>query len=186
MSKSRGVPLGLSRSDVDRWWTRIAMTDACAVWMGGIGSDGYGRFTYLDHGKERTVTPHQVAAELAHGPLNEGATILHDCDVRLCCGAWRAGHVRVSTQGENMQQAARRGRARGPRPGLVDVRGPAGQGRAIQTALRASTDRSPAALALVLSAVLADGDPLRDQGALFDLDGLAGDGLGVDGAGVVS
>ena len=70
--------------------------------------------------------------------------------------------MRVGTQGENMRQAVARGRAVGPRPGRVDVRGKAGASRAIQAALRDATGRSPAALAAVLAAVIADGDPLRD------------------------
>ena len=57
------------------------------------------------------------------------------------------------------------GRAVGPHPGRVDVRGKAGASRAIQAALRGATGRSPAALA----AVIADGDPLRDLHPLFDL-----------------
>ena len=115
------------------------------------------------------MTPHQVAAELACGPLHPGETILHDCDVRVCCCADRTGHVRVATQVENMRQAVARGRAVGPRPGRVDVRGPVGQSRAIQDAIRTSTDRSPAALALVVAAAIAAGDPLRDHPFLFAL-----------------
>ena len=54
-------------------------------------------------------------------------------------------------------------------PGRVDVRGKAGASRAIQAALRAAADRSPAALAAVLAAVIAEGDPWRDLHPLFDL-----------------
>ena len=64
-----------------------------------------------------------------------------------------------------MRQAVARGRAVGPRPGRVDVRGKVGASRAIQAALRDATGRSPAALA----AVIAEGDPLRDLHPLFDL-----------------
>ena len=38
-----------------------------------------------------------------------GATLLHDCEVRLCC-RYGNGHVQVGTQGENMRQAVARGR----------------------------------------------------------------------------
>jgi hypothetical protein len=139
------------------------------VFTGSVGSDGYGRFALRQpDGRQRTVTPHQVAAVLAYGELPAGATLLHDCDVRLCVRT-DPGHVRISTQAENMQQAAQRGRARGPRPGLVDVRGPVRASRAVQDALRASTDRSTAGLARVLAEVLAAGDPLRHNGRLFEV-----------------
>ena len=68
-----------------------------------------------------------------------------------------------------MRQAMARGRAVGPHPGRVDVRGKVGASRAIQAALLAATDRSPAGLAAVLAAVIADGDPWRDLHPLFDL-----------------
>lgn len=168
MSKSAGVPLRLRAGDVARFRSRVVHTDACAIWLGALGSDGYGRFALRTGGRQRTVTPHQVAAVLAWGPLAAGATLLHDCDVRLCVRT-EPGHVRVASQAENMQQAVRRGRSRGPRPGLVDVRGYVGQARAVQDALRASPDRSSAGLALVLREVLAAGDPLRDNLRLFEV-----------------
>ncbi len=118
--------------------------------------------------RQRTVTPHQVAAVLAGGEIRFGATILHDCDLRLCCRT-DPGHVRVATQAENMQQAAWRGRAVGPRPGLVDVRGKAGASRAVQAALRKATDRSPEGLAATLAAVVAAGDPRANLIPLFDV-----------------
>ena len=78
-----------------------------------------------------------------------------------------------------MRHAVARGRAVGPRPGRVDVRGKAGASRAIQAALRDATGRSPAALA----AVIADGDPLRDLHPLFD---LPDDPAGASVSGVVA
>lgn len=158
--------------DLARWRRRLIVTQTCAVWAGAVGRDGYGRFSYRYGGAERTVTPHQVAAWLAArdgGPgLTAGSTVLHDCEVRLCCTTG-AGHVRVATQAENMRQAAQRGRAVGPRPGRVDIRGPLGLSRAIQTGLRAHRDRSPAGLARALAGIVAAGDPGRSQLGLFSL-----------------
>ena len=168
MSQSAGRPLPLDPAAVDRFWSLVVVSSTCWVWGATVGSDGYGRFALRQpDGRQRTVTPHQVAAVIAFGELAVGATLLHDCDVRLCVRT-DPGHVQVGTQAENMQQAAWRGRARGPRPGLVDVRGPVGASRAIQAALRASTDRSAAGLARVLADALAAGDPLRFNGRLFE------------------
>lgn len=123
--------------------------------------------------RQRTVTPHQVAAVLASGELESGVTILHDCDLRLCCRT-DPGHTRVATQTENMQQAAWRGRAVGPRPGLVDVRGKAGASRAVQAALRTATDRSPEGLAATLATVIAAGDPRANVIPLFECSDICG------------
>ena len=170
MSQSRGVPLHLSAADVARWRGRLVVTASCHVWMGAVGSDGYGRFSVRaasgSGGGERMVTPHQVAALMGHGSVPAGATLLHDCEVRLCC-RFGVGHVRVSTQAENMRQAVARGRAVGPRPGMGDVRGRVGASRAVQAALREAGGSDPVVLAGVLARTLAEGDPLADQLTLF-------------------
>jgi hypothetical protein len=168
VSKSLGRPLRLSHADIVRWKDKVLPTASCHIWMGAIGSDGYGRFSiHNQQDGTRMLTPHQVAARLAFGPIPLGATLLHDCEVRLCCNT-ASGHTRIATQGENMRQAAARGRAVGPRPGRVDVRGKAGASRAIQAALHDAVDPSPDALAQILAAVLSEGDPWRDRLPLFD------------------
>ena len=141
--------------------------------MGAVGSDGYGRVavTTKDDGS-RMLTPHQVGARIRFGMIPAGATVLHDCEVRLCCRT-DPGHVRIGTQSENMRDAVRRGRAVGPRPGRTDLRGKVGASPAIQSALTASVDRSPDVLAAVLAAVIAQGDPWRDLLPLFDVEPAA-------------
>ena len=174
MSKSLGRPLRLSHADIVRWHDHVLVTATCHVWMGAVGSDGYGRLQINNkYDGTRMLTPHQVAARLGFGPIPQGATLLHHCEVRLCCKYDPHRHVQVGTQGENMRQAVARGRAVGPRPGRVDTRGKVGASRAIQAALRAAVDRSPAALARVLDAVIAEGDPMRDMWPLFDVSDCA-------------
>ena len=170
MSKSTRHSPRVTGRDLARLVAHVVPTSACDIWVGAVGSDGYGKFSVRDAvDGERIVTPHHVAAALAFGPVPLGATLMHDCDVRVCV-ATRPGHVRISTQGENMRQAARRGRAVGPRPGLVDVRGKVGAARAVQAAVlgAARAGASPDELADVLGRVLAEGDPLRELVALFD------------------
>ena len=43
MSKSLGRDLALTAPDVRRWRASVLVTATCAVWMGAVGSDGYGR-----------------------------------------------------------------------------------------------------------------------------------------------
>lgn len=163
------MPVALTAADVARWWRHIAVTDTCWIWMGSIGSDGYGRFAIRQaDGLRRMLTAHQVAAIVAFGQIPVGATVMHDCDTRLCCRT-TAGHVRVATQAENLAQAAARGRLNGSKPGLVDVRGPAGASRAIQRAIRDRLVAQRAALAEALAATRAEGDPRAGLYALFDV-----------------
>lgn len=179
MSKSQGRPVRLCHMDIVRWTRGVLRTSTCHVWMGAVGGDGYGRIAVTNkYDGERMLTPHQIGAVLKNGPIPVGATLLHDCEVRLCCRA-EPGHVRIGTQAENIQDAVRRGRAAGPRPGRVDVRGAAGASRAIQAALShaAEAGRSVDELAAVLAAVIAEGDPLRDLIPMFPAPALraAGD-----------
>jgi hypothetical protein len=169
VSKSSRPSARLSAQDLARFHRHVRVTGTCHIWMGAIGSDGYGKFAiYNKHDGERVISPQQVTARLAFGPIPLGSTLMHDCDVRICVST-APGHVRVATQRENMRQAAWRGRAAGPKPGLVDVRGKVGASRAVQDALRdCSTEASPAELADALAAVLAAGDPLRGIIAMFD------------------
>ena len=43
MSQSLGRPLRLSHGDIVRWHAQLLVTGTCHVWMGAVGSDGYGR-----------------------------------------------------------------------------------------------------------------------------------------------
>lgn len=160
----------MSNRDLARLFAHVVPTASCDIWVGAVGSDGYGRFSvHNEVDGARIVSPHHVAAARMFGPVPLGATLMHDCDVRVCMST-DPGHVRIATQGENMRQAARRGRAVGPRPGMVDVRGKVGASRAVQAAIAdaARAGATPDELAQVLARVLAEGDPLRGLVALFD------------------
>lgn len=165
MSKSRGLGLALTQADFLRWRGSVVPTATCHVWTGAVGSNGYGTLRVGD----RVVRAHQVAARLRFGPVPLGATLMHDCEVRLCCSG-EPGHVRIASQGENVRQAVARGRSAGPRPGLVDLRGARGASVAIRDAILAgvAAGMDRAALAVVLAEVVAAGDPHGDGVALFD------------------
>jgi len=172
VSKSLGRGLRLSNRDLNRYHRQVIGTATCDIWAGAVGSDGYGRFSITNPGDgDRMLTPHQVGARLGFGPLPVDCTLMHDCEVRLCCSP-APGHVRIATQKENMRQAVARGRSRGPRPGLVDTRGVVGASRAIQAAIVSAVQTDPgigkAELAAVLAAAVAAGDPLRNVVPLFD------------------
>jgi len=172
VSKSLGRGLRLSNRDLNRWDRQVLVTATCHIWAGAIGSDGYGRFSITNpQDGDRMLTPHQVGARLGFGPLPVHCTLMHDCEVRLCCST-APGHVRIATQKENMRQAVARGRSRGPRPGLVDTRGVVGASRAIQAAIVSAMQADPGIgkteLAAVLAAAIAAGDPLRHLVPLFD------------------
>ena len=178
MSKSTLPSARLSRADVARLRAQIVVTATCHLWMGAVGSDGYGKLwvpysaaDQVAHGgrRGRVIAPHAAASALVLGPLPEGSTHLHDCDVRICVST-APGHVRRGSQSENVRQAVARGYLRGPRPGRADARGTAGASHAVQDAVRAAVgagERNPAALARVLAEAVAAGFPTVDVVPLF-------------------
>ena len=118
MSQSQGRPLLLSHADIVRWRGQPVVTGTCHVWMGAVGSDGYGRIA-IRNPEDGAPDAHPAPGRRPVGvrPIPAGATVLHDCEVRLCCRA-APGHLRVGTQSENMRQAVATGRAVGPHPGV--------------------------------------------------------------------
>lgn len=183
VSKSTLPSARLSRADVQRLLSQIVRTATCHLWMGAVGGDGYGRFWVPPSRSAaagadcaepsvagRMITAHAAVSAVVFGDLPLGSTHLHDCDVRLCVNT-HPGHLRRGTQRENVRQAVARGHLRGPRPGLVDVRGPVGASKAIQDAVGAAVTAgttSPAVLAQVLAGVIAEGFPLVDVFPLFE------------------
>jgi hypothetical protein len=162
VSQSWGRPLRLSPADIVPWRAQLLLTGTCHVWMGAVGSDGYGRIAIRNREDgPRTLTPHQIGARLGFGPIPAGATVLHDCESgyagapsRVICGS----APRARTCGRRWPGATRSDPTRG---GSTSA---ARSGRPGPSRPRYGTrpTPSPDALAAVLAAVIADGDPLRD------------------------
>ena len=87
MSQSQGRPLRLSHADIVRWRAQLLVTGTCHVWMGAVGSDGYGRIAVRNpEDGARTLAPHKVGPGSGTGRSRLGRRV-HDCEVRLCCRA---------------------------------------------------------------------------------------------------
>lgn len=104
-----------SRPIADRFWPQVTKTATCWLWTGCINPDnGYGQISWaVRYGRSRPVTTHRVAWELTHGPIPEGQSVLHHCDVPACVNP---DHLFLGTHKHNMEDAARKQRLRVPRP----------------------------------------------------------------------
>lgn len=78
----------------------------CLLWEGAAGSGGYGKVTR--GGKQLRVT--HLAWEERHGPVPEGAMVLHRCDVPACCNV---EHLFLGNARDNARDMAAKGRVGG-------------------------------------------------------------------------
>lgn len=106
--------------DVARFWAKIDKNGPivrpeigpCWLWTAALFDRGYGAFR-LD-GQQRRA--HVVSYKWHVGPVPEGLSVLHCCDVRRCI---RPDHLFVGTQKDNIQDAISKGRmANGTRNGM--------------------------------------------------------------------
>jgi len=99
----------------DRLWKKVRRGEPSECWLfiGKVIRGGYGRIS-VPSGvpeKSRMVSAHRVAYQSAHGPIPDGMSVCHRCDVPLCCNP---AHLFVGTQAENNRDRDVKGRQVGP------------------------------------------------------------------------
>lgn len=89
------------------FWALVQKSDGCWLWQGATAPSGYGAFRWFG----RTRSTHRISFELANGPIPEGISVLHRCDVRACV---RPDHLFGGTVADNNEDMFEKGRcARG-------------------------------------------------------------------------
>lgn len=83
---------------VDRFWPKVQKTNGCWVWIGAIGSHGYGSFWL---GGDEWVLAHRFAYEQTNGPIPDGHELDHLCRNRRCCNPT---HLEPVTGAENLRR----------------------------------------------------------------------------------
>lgn len=103
------------RSAEDRFWDKVDKSngpDKCWLWTGAVSKDpknAYGHFYW----NGRSVKAHRASYELLVAPIPDGLQVLHNCpdgDNPRCVNP---SHLFVGTQGDNIQDAWRKGRFKG-------------------------------------------------------------------------
>lgn len=126
-----------------RFAAKVHQTDARWIFLGAIGTDGYGRFWYANYdGQQRVVAAHIFAWKCAQTPgttIDSATRRMHECTTTLCVRIG-GGHVITGTQRENIRYADALGRRLGRRP--VSTETPAESARRIQNQYRSSATRT--------------------------------------------
>lgn len=88
-----------TRSELDRFWSKVEKGAGCWNWTGTSRLDGYGSISIGGRTGKRWLA-HRYSFELANGPIPAGAEIDHQCINRACVNP---SHLRVVNSKQNME-----------------------------------------------------------------------------------
>ena len=102
------VPCEVSLGESECFWSHVDLPNGngCRLWHAYVHKSGYGHFrvgAIIEYA-------HRVSWRLTYGPIPEGMSVLHKCDVRRCV---EPTHFWLGTKNENMKDMVAKGRARG-------------------------------------------------------------------------
>lgn len=101
-----------SQKDIARFERYVSPepNSGCWLWLGAANQKGRGTFSYGGRRpKGRVELHHRFAYLVEHGDIPEGLSVLHRCDVPLCCNP---AHLFVGTQADNVSDMMEKGRHR--------------------------------------------------------------------------
>lgn len=99
----------------ERFWSKVDKTGDCWLWTAGVDSAGYG----VAWDGTKRIKAHRYSWQTAHGPIPDGAQVLHHCDVRRCV---RDAHLFLGDNSMNVADKMAKGRHRAQPRGEENTR----------------------------------------------------------------
>lgn len=92
-------------SFLERFFSKVQITDACWIWFGAKAQDGYGRM----HARNATeIYAHRFSWEFFNrSPVPDGLLVIHSCDFPSCVNP---KHLFIGSDKDNQVDACRKGR----------------------------------------------------------------------------
>lgn len=103
----KGVYLHTIRQPLaQRFWSKVQITadNDCWLWKAGGRVGPYGGLMMPN---KRPIGAHKMAWLLTHGPIPDGLSVRHTCDIPLCCNP---KHLFLGTHTDNMRDMTAKGR----------------------------------------------------------------------------
>lgn len=86
-----------------RFRSKFEESDGCWTWTAGLGVKGYGHFWF----RGRPQPAHRVSFKLFKQDIDDGVTVMHSCDNRLCVNP---SHLSLGSNQENTADMVAKGR----------------------------------------------------------------------------
>lgn len=86
------------------FWSRVDKSGECWLWTGSATSRGYGQFLMAGV----SWATHRLSYTIHFGPVPDGLSVLHRCDVRRCV---QPAHLFLGTTDDNMLDMVQKGRS---------------------------------------------------------------------------
>ena len=108
------------KSIEERFWSKVRRTNRCWLWIGAVGTNGYGFIRIRDRRAKRPpkgipndfihlshILAHRLSYYIHHGSIPPGKIVCHHCNVKICVNP---NHIYSGTYSDNAHDTIKSGK----------------------------------------------------------------------------